>query len=77
MLFLDNISALQLLIPAVCSVTMCMSYVATKNRKDLRRCIKVLSLEEPLMMASNQAKVVTLEQCGVSSKERPPNCSTQ
>ena len=26
---------------------------------------------------SNQAEVVTLKQCGASSKVRPPNCTTQ
>ena len=51
MLFLDNTSALQLFVPAMCSVTMCISSVAAKNHKDLRRCITVLSLEETLVMA--------------------------
>ena len=50
MLFLDCILALQLFVPAMCSVTMRISNIAAKNHKDLRRCITVMSLEEPLEM---------------------------
>ena len=57
MLFLDSISALQLFVPVICSVTMCISNVAAKNHKDLRRCITVMSLEEPLMMAATRPRL--------------------
>ena len=57
MLFLDSISALQLFVTAMCSVTMCISNVAAKSLKDLRRCITVLSLEEPLVMAATRPRL--------------------
>ena len=57
MLFLDSISALQLFVSAMCSVTMCLSNVAVKNHKDLRRCITILSLEEPLVMATTRPRL--------------------
>ena len=78
MLFLDSKSTLQLLVQAMCSVTMCISNIATKNHKDLRRCIKVAIVFERIFSdGSNQAKVVTLKQCSASSKVRLPNCATQ
>ena len=55
--FLDSISALPLFVPAMCSVTMRISNVATKNHNDLRRCITILSLEEPLVMAATRPRL--------------------
>ena len=52
MLFQDSISALQLFVPVMCSVTVCISNVVTNRHKDIRRCITVLSLEETLVMAA-------------------------
>ena len=56
-LFLDNISALKLFTPAMCSATMCISKVAAKNHKDLSRCITVWSLEEPFVIAATKLRL--------------------
>ena len=55
-LFLDSMSALELFAPAICSVTMWISKVAAKNHKDLSKCITVLSLEEPFVIASTRLR---------------------
>lgn len=56
-LFLDNISALRLLTPVMCSVTMCISNTATKNHKVLSKCITVWSLEDPFVMAATSPRL--------------------
>ena len=71
MLFLDNISVLQLFVPAMCSVTMCVSNVVAKKPQRPKEMHNSFVLGRTFSDSSNQAKVVTLKQCGASSKVSP------